>query len=156
MTAWFVFRDIPDHPHVGRIHACFEKPSACVVSRFIDGPSLITYLQDNGPPSVSEARRIALEMALGLQHLHKHGVAHLNLSSWNVLVRMLWTPLCGIPHTLIDVACVIAGGEREEGGAGGLWMDQALAPAAELGQEEEEERMELAGSGDDDGRSVEE
>lgn len=57
-----------------------------IVEEFIDGETLDTYFQREGPLSDDEVRRIFGEIAEAVAYLHESGIVHADLKSDNVLI----------------------------------------------------------------------
>ncbi len=65
--------------------ACLEESHACIVMEYITKGSLAGYLAENKLTSMQQ-KQIALDIALGLQYLHKNGLIHRDLHSANILL----------------------------------------------------------------------
>ena len=77
-----------DHPHiVGLRNAGVHSAHPFVVTDWVEGPSLAEVLADEGRLSVSAALDIARVVAGSLDHLHRLGVVHCDLSATNVLLE---------------------------------------------------------------------
>jgi serine/threonine-protein kinase len=57
-----------------------------LVMPLFEGESLLARLERAGPLPVAEARRLGHELALGLEHIHAHGVVHRDVKPSNVFL----------------------------------------------------------------------
>lgn len=73
------------HPNVVEVLEFFENPRPALVTRLIDGEDLMDYLRRHGRCNEEEGRKLAVGIARGLCHLHRHGVIHRDLKSLNIL-----------------------------------------------------------------------
>jgi len=73
------------HPNVASIYG-FEESEGVrfLVMELVEGEDLSDYLK-RGKPSVEEARRIARQMAAGLEAAHEKGIVHRDLKPANVM-----------------------------------------------------------------------
>eukprot|EP00252_Welwitschia_mirabilis_P018011 TRINITY_DN40158_c0_g1_i1.p2 TRINITY_DN40158_c0_g1~~TRINITY_DN40158_c0_g1_i1.p2 ORF type:complete len:538 (-),score=92.25 TRINITY_DN40158_c0_g1_i1:2298-3911(-) len=69
------------------VAACRNPPVFCIITEYLSGGSLRSYLQKKGPGSVSldEFLSISLDIARGMEYLHSQGVIHRDLKSENLL-----------------------------------------------------------------------
>ena len=76
-----------DHPNVGIIHGVDETPDgrSYIVMAFYDGESLAKEIRE-GPIPCKRAIDIALQMANGLDHAHRHKIIHRDIKPSNVMV----------------------------------------------------------------------
>src|ERR1700723_282948 len=76
-----------DHPNIGVIHGIDETPDGhCyIVMAFYDGDSLSRDIREGSIPC-GTAIDIARQMALGLEHAHKHKIVHRDVKPSNVIV----------------------------------------------------------------------
>lgn len=76
-----------DHPNIGVIYGIDETPDGrCyIVMAFYEGESLARDIR-NGPIPPEKAIDIALQMALGLEHAHRHKIVHRDVKPSNVMV----------------------------------------------------------------------
>lgn len=81
------------HQNVVEVFDFFETPAPALVMRLIEGEDLMDYLKKNGKCSEEEGKKLAIGIAKGLCHLHKHGVIHRDLKSLNVLRQKDGTPV---------------------------------------------------------------
>lgn len=67
--------------------ACRRPPVFCVITEYLSGGSLRSFLHKREPGSVSpkEFVSIALDIARGMEYLHSQGVIHRDLKSENLL-----------------------------------------------------------------------
>ncbi|MEZ6185640.1 MAG: protein kinase [Planctomycetota bacterium] len=76
---------VDGHPNVVRVHAAgHAQGRPYVVLDYAPGGDLAQRLEQ-GPLGPSEARRILVELAAGLGHVHAHGFLHRDLKPQNVL-----------------------------------------------------------------------
>jgi tetratricopeptide (TPR) repeat protein/TolB-like protein len=75
-----------DHPAIAAVHDSGEHGGRLyIVTALVDGCTVRERLRD-GPMALSQALRIAEEVAGALQHAHDRGVLHRDISSGNVMV----------------------------------------------------------------------
>src|SRR5262249_14708856 len=75
-----------DHPGIAAVHDSGDhRGQLYIVSALVDGCTVRERLHD-GPLAVSQAVRIAEEVAAALEHAHDRGVVHRDISSGNVMV----------------------------------------------------------------------
>lgn len=69
------------------VAACRRPPVFCVITEYLSGGSLRSFLHKREPGSVSlkEFVSIALDIARGMEYLHSQGVIHRDLKSENLL-----------------------------------------------------------------------
>lgn len=76
------------HPHVVGIHRVAEENGLpYLVVEYVDGPSLQTMLERDGPLPVDEVVRIGAEVAAGLAAAHAQGLIHRDVKPANLLVE---------------------------------------------------------------------
>eukprot|EP00249_Psilotum_nudum_P019723 c27389_g1_i1 orf=411-1784(+) len=70
------------------IAACKKPPLLCVITEYLPGGSLRTFLHKQGPHSLSlqVVVSIALDIARGMKYLHSQGVIHRDLKSENLVL----------------------------------------------------------------------
>ena len=56
-----------------------------MVQEFVEGTTLAEWVLRHGPLAPGEACRYALQVALGLQHAHEHGLVHRDIKPGNLL-----------------------------------------------------------------------
>ncbi|KAI9087647.1 hypothetical protein K1719_030517 [Acacia pycnantha] len=77
------------HPNIITFFAACKKPPVfCIITEYMAGGSLRSYLHQQRPNSVSLnlALKLALDIAKGMQYLHSEGVLHRDLKSENLLL----------------------------------------------------------------------
>lgn len=75
-----------NHPRVVRIHAAvLSGESPYLVQDLLSGGTLDDRIQSSGSLDISEAVRVAAELARGLEHSHEQGVLHRDLKPKNIL-----------------------------------------------------------------------
>jgi eukaryotic-like serine/threonine-protein kinase len=76
-----------NHPGIVRAFECEQhKNLHCLVMEYLEGQTLDELLAERGRLSAREAARLAFLTALGLQHLHEHGMVHRDLKSGNLML----------------------------------------------------------------------
>ena len=76
------------HPNVIAVHGVSnEGKTPYIVMPFIDGPSLQTLVEKNGPLTEIEIIRIALQIASGLAAAHSQGLVHRDIKPANILIE---------------------------------------------------------------------
>jgi serine/threonine protein kinase/WD40 repeat protein len=74
-------------PNVCRIFDLISAEDQEFISmEYIDGMTLITMLQQNGPLKLSEARDIAAQFLSGLDAIHRAGLVHCDLKPENIMI----------------------------------------------------------------------
>lgn len=70
------------------VAACKKPPVLCVVTEYLPGGSLKTFLHESEPGSLplELVARIALDVARGMEYLHSQGVIHRDLKSDNLIM----------------------------------------------------------------------
>ncbi|MBX9579476.1 MAG: protein kinase, partial [Gemmataceae bacterium] len=75
------------HPHVvAAYHAEPTPRGSFLAMEFCDGRDLWRVVRDDGPPAVGVACGYARQAALGLQHLHDHGLVHRDIKPSNLML----------------------------------------------------------------------
>ncbi len=75
-----------DHPHICTVYEFDEAEEKTFISMaYIEGQSLKKKIE-SGPFEISEALRIAIQAAEGLEEAHKKGVVHRDIKSANIMV----------------------------------------------------------------------
>jgi p21-activated kinase 1 len=72
---------------VNYIHSFLYKNEIWIVMEFMEGGSLMDVVTEN-LMTEGQIAAVSREIALGLQHLHKHGVIHRDIKSSNVLLSL--------------------------------------------------------------------
>ncbi|MFC4907801.1 serine/threonine-protein kinase [Actinomadura gamaensis] len=73
--------------HVARVlDADVTGDRPYIVSEFVDGPSLQESVEEDGPLTAGQLRRVALRSAAGLAAIHRAGVVHRDFKPGNVLL----------------------------------------------------------------------
>jgi serine/threonine protein kinase len=63
-----------------------EGPRPYLVTEFIDGPTLTSYVRSNGPMRGSDLEQLAISVATALKAIHSAGIIHRDLKPANVLL----------------------------------------------------------------------
>lgn len=75
------------HPRIVQlIGACTEPDRACILLEYMSQGSLEHYLSSHPVSSLSEQKKLALEIAQGMIYLHSRGVIHRDVKSANILI----------------------------------------------------------------------
>ena len=79
-----------NHPHIATIHAMDESGGRrFLVLEFLPGGTLRSrmngYLVKGAPFPIREAAGLAIQMAEGLEHAHRHGIVHRDMKPDNVM-----------------------------------------------------------------------
>ncbi|XP_054822185.1 serine/threonine/tyrosine-protein kinase HT1-like [Prosopis cineraria] len=77
------------HPNIITfLAACKKPPVFCIITEYMAGGSLRSYLHQQQPNSVplNLVLKLALDIARGMQYLHSEGVLHRDLKSENLLL----------------------------------------------------------------------
>ena len=72
---------------VNYIHSFLYKNEIWIVMEYMEGGSLMDVVTEN-LMTEGQIAAVSREIALGLQHLHKHGVIHRDIKSSNVLLSL--------------------------------------------------------------------
>lgn len=79
------------HPHLVTLHGAGKTGSLCWIAReHVEGESAASHIEriaEGGKASWTRAARVAIHLARALRFLHKHKVAHGNITPKNVLLR---------------------------------------------------------------------
>ncbi|MEV2277780.1 serine/threonine-protein kinase [Nocardiopsis sp. NPDC049922] len=76
-----------ESPHTVRlVDADTDAEQPWLVSEFIPGPTLIQYIQDNGPLPEKFVRRLGIDLAAALTAIHGAGLVHRDLKPSNVIL----------------------------------------------------------------------
>jgi serine/threonine protein kinase len=76
------------HANVMEVLDFFEVPKPCMIMRLVRGGDLKDYLKKHGALKIDTAVRVLRGIAMGLQHLHSHGIVHRDMKSPNVLLQL--------------------------------------------------------------------
>ena len=77
---------IPKCAHLLQIQEFFEtKEGLCLVLNFCAGGNLAEFIAEKRAVGADDARRIVLQLALGLQMLHKNNIIHRDIKPDNLL-----------------------------------------------------------------------
>ena len=57
-----------------------------IVMEYVEGKTLKHYITDKGPLAMSQSLDIAMQIAEGLRHAHRHGVVHRDIKPHNILL----------------------------------------------------------------------
>ncbi len=105
---------LTNHPHPHLPLLLEDRRGQCpphLITEYIDGPALDELLEDTGDGlTTDEVAALAAQLAGVLRWLHRRGLAHLDLTPANVLVRE------GVPM-LIDLGAALPLGRRQPRGA---------------------------------------
>ncbi|KAL1371622.1 hypothetical protein HN51_001854 [Arachis hypogaea] len=77
------------HPNIITfVGACKKPPVFCIITEYLAGGSLRSFLQRQGPHSLplELVLKLALDIAKGMQYLHSQGILHRDLKSENLLL----------------------------------------------------------------------
>jgi serine/threonine protein kinase len=76
-----------EHPNIVRaMDAGDEAGTHYLVTEFVDGRDLSSLVQERGALPVPEACEIIRQAALGLQHIHEHGLVHRDIKPSNLML----------------------------------------------------------------------
>ena len=76
-----------DHPNVVRTWAWGDQGQIFVVSEFVPGGSLRALMNSGQQLTPEQAAMVAVDVARGLDHLHKRGIIHRTIRPSNILFR---------------------------------------------------------------------
>ena len=76
------------HPNILRVYrfGLTEGDVPFLIMEYVNGESLRSLLDKNGPLEYQKAVKIALKLASALEHAHAHGIVHRDLKPENVIV----------------------------------------------------------------------
>jgi serine/threonine protein kinase len=77
-----------DHQNVVTMYGVEESPVPYLVMEFVDGPSLRSYLVQQGTLDQTAVLRIGLQIANGLAALHGQGVTHRDVKPANIVLDL--------------------------------------------------------------------
>ncbi|MEQ9407979.1 MAG: protein kinase [Fuerstiella sp.] len=89
------------HPNLVPVYeAGFEGSVAFICAEFCHGPTLATWLKEQGEPVPPRtAAKMLLGVADGLDHAHRHGILHRDLKPGNILLDYARPPQTAIGNT---------------------------------------------------------
>lgn len=96
-----------DHPNVVRVIAWGDEGQLFVVNEFIGGGSLRAVMNTGVTIQPVQAGQIALDVARGLDHLHRRGIVHRAIRPSNIMLRDDGRAVVadvGVSHLLEDAA----------------------------------------------------
>jgi len=76
-----------NHPHVVRVLRLEESPSLCLVMEYVRGRTLADRLRELGTLPLSEILLLGLQIAEGLEAIHRQGITHRDLKPQNILLQ---------------------------------------------------------------------
>lgn len=75
-----------NHPNIVKIHDCFEENETIyLVMDWLDGPTLLEMVEENGPFPAKLALGRAGELAAALEAMHRAGLLHLDIKPENAI-----------------------------------------------------------------------
>ena len=79
-----------DHPNIVRLHSFnFDLSAPYIVMESVEGRTLASLIEKNGPLSVEQVFRLAEQLCSALQYAHENGVIHRDLKPSNIIVEHL-------------------------------------------------------------------
>jgi hypothetical protein len=117
-----------NHPHVVRVLRLEQRPSLCLVMEYVPGRTLADRLEEFGTLPLSELLLLGLQLAEGLEAIHRQGIVHRDLKPQNILLQeegVLWARISdfGVARFSGDVQITRSG--EIVGSAGWLSPEQA-------------------------------
>ncbi|CAE6945754.1 bifunctional protein-serine/threonine kinase/phosphatase [Vibrio sp. B1FLJ16] len=75
------------NPHLLRMYKPAQKPSSIyTVSEYIEGLTLSQWIKDNPTPDINTVREIIVQVARGLQAMHRQEMVHQDLRPENIMI----------------------------------------------------------------------
>lgn len=81
-----LLRKMAPHPNVGPVIDIFNSPEPALIMSFISGTDISETLRKQGAFDQYAGITIAVDIANGLYHLHKHGILHRKLEPTDVIL----------------------------------------------------------------------
>lgn len=77
------------HPNIVNVFDVGEDDGVCyIVMELIEGITLKEYISKKGRLSVKEATSIAIQVSMGLEAAHSHGIVHRDVKPQNIIISM--------------------------------------------------------------------
>lgn len=77
------------HPNIVNVFDVGEDDGVCyIVMELIEGITLKEYISKKGKLSVKEATSIAIQVSMGLEAAHSHGIVHRDVKPQNIIISM--------------------------------------------------------------------
>jgi tRNA A-37 threonylcarbamoyl transferase component Bud32 len=89
MDEFKLMKNLRPHPNIVQVLGIVSEPMLCIVTEYMDGGSLLTYI--SGPEKISPEIVLGLlqGIAQGLLHLHYEGIVHRDLAARNILLKKM-------------------------------------------------------------------
>ena len=78
------------HPSIVRLldaQAGAEEPLPHIIYEYVEGPTLETVIEEEGPLPPPDVIRLGMQIAAALHYLHGRGVVHLDVKPGNIAIR---------------------------------------------------------------------